>query len=135
MSGQALLPFGYGLSYSHFVYRNIEIPDLIKIDQLKENGVDIKVEVYNDSAIEGEDVVQVYIKDHQSSIVSRVLELNGFKKVKVAPYQSQEVIIHLSYETFAVWNYEMKHEVEAGTMSICVGEDSTCYQEFKVTLA
>lgn len=134
MSKEALLPFGYGLSYSRFSYQNIKVPEVVYINDLYKYGMDIELEVYNDSDFDGEDVVQVYIKDHQASIVSRVLELKGFEKVKVKAHESQMVCIHLSAEAFSIWNYEMEFVVEAGDVSLCIGEDSERYQEFKVKL-
>ena len=117
MPGEALLPFGYGLSYSQFIYR-----------------IDLQLEIYNNSTYDGEDVIQVYLKDHQASVVSRVIELKAFNKVKIQAYQSKQISIHLTSDAFAIWNYEMKYLVEPGDVSICIGVDSKHYQEFKLTL-
>lgn len=134
MPGEALLPFGYGLSYSQFIYRDIKVPKAIKITDLFENGIDLQLEIYNNSTYDGEDVIQVYLKDHQASVVSRVIELKAFNKVKIQAYQSKQISIHLTSDAFAIWNYEMKYLVEPGDVSICIGVDSKHYQEFKLTL-
>lgn len=134
MPGEALLPFGYGLSYSQFIYRDIKAPKAIKITDLLENGIDLQLEIYNNSTYDGEDVIQVYLKDHQASVVSRVIELKAFNKVKIQAYQSKQISIHLTSDAFAIWNYEMKYLVEPGDVSICIGVDSKHYQEFKLTL-
>ena len=145
MPGEALLPFGYGLSYSQFIYRDIKVPKAIKITDLLENGIDLQLEIYNNSTYDGEDVIQVYlkdhqasvvsrVKDHQASVVSRVIELKAFNKVKIQAYQSKQISIHLTSDAFAIWNYEMKYLVEPGDVSICIGVDSKHYQEFKLTL-
>ena len=134
MPGEALLPFGYGLSYSQFIYRDIKVPKAIKITDLLENGIDLQLEIYNNSTYDGEDVIQVYLKDHQASVVSRVIELKAFNKVKIQAYQSKQISIHLTSDAFAIWNYEMKYLVEPGDVSICIGVDSKRYQEFKLTL-
>ena len=134
MPGEALLPFGYGLSYSQFIYRDIKVPKAIKITDLLENGIDLQLEIYNNSTYDGEDVIQVYLKDHQASVVSRVIELRAFNKVKIQAYQSKQISIHLTSDAFAIWNYEMKYLVEPGDVSICIGVDSKHYQEFKLTL-
>ncbi len=133
MPGEALLPFGYGLSYSQFIYRDIKVPKAIKITDLLENGIDLQLEIYNNSTYDGEDVIQVYLKDHQASVVSRVIELKAFNKVKIQAYQSKQISIHLTSDAFAIWNYEMKYLVEPGDVSICIGVDSKHYQEFKLT--
>ena len=134
MPGEALLPFGYGLSYSQFIYRDIKVPKAIKITDLLENGIDLQLEIYNNSTYDGEDVIQVYLKDHQASVVSRVIELKAFNKVKIQAYQSKQISIHLTSDAFAIWNYEMKYLVDPGDVSICIGVDSKHYQEFKLTL-
>lgn len=134
MPGEALLPFGYGLSYSQFIYRDIKVPKAIKITDLLENGIDLQLEIYNNSTYDGEDVIQVYLKDHQASVVSRVIELKAFNKVKIQAYQSKQISIHLTSDAFAIWNYEIKYLVEPGDVSICIGVDSKHYQEFKLTL-
>ncbi|MBD9143732.1 MAG: beta-glucosidase, partial [Erysipelatoclostridium ramosum] len=134
MPGEALLPFGYGLSYSQFIYRDVKVPKAIKITDLLENGIDLQLEIYNNSTYDGEDVIQVYLKDHQASVVSRVIELKAFNKVKIQAYQSKQISIHLTSDAFAIWNYEMKYLVEPGDVSICIGVDSKHYQEFKLTL-
>lgn len=134
MPGEVLLPFGYGLSYSQFIYRDIKVPKAIKITDLLENGIDLQLEIYNNSTYDGEDVIQVYLKDHQASVVSRVIELKAFNKVKIQAYQSKQISIHLTSDAFAIWNYEMKYLVEPGDVSICIGVDSKHYQEFKLTL-
>ena len=95
----------------------------------------MQLEIYNNSTYDGEDVIQVYLKDHQASVVSRVIELKAFNKVKIQAYQSKQISIHLTSDAFAIWNYEMKYLVEPGDVSICIGVDYKHYQEFKLNLA
>ena len=125
-------PFGYGMSYTTFDYRNISLPSQITIQELKEHGLTISLDVYNTGHMDGEDVVQVYIKHIQSSIVSRVLELKGFQKVFVPHQTFSTVTITLGYEDLAIWNIDMDNIVELGKMAVCIGQDSQNYQEYYV---
>ena len=129
-----LLPFGYGLSYTTFEYQNISLPQKISIQELKEKGLTITLDVHNTGQRDGEDVVQIYIKHLQSSIVSRVLELKGFHKVYVPHHAVQTVSITLSYDDLAIWNIDMEHIVETGRLAVCVGQDSQNYKEYSVCI-
>lgn len=129
-----LLPFGYGLSYTTFEYQNISLPQKISIQELKEKGLTITLDVHNTGQRDGEDVVQIYIKHLQSSIVSRVLELKGFQKVHVPHHAVQTVSITLSYDDLAIWNIDMEHIVETGRLAVCVGQDSQNYKEYSVCI-
>lgn len=130
-----LLPFGYGLSYSDFVYKNINMPSKISLQQLKKEGFTISLDVCNLSNNDGKDVVQVYLKHLNASIVVRVLELKGFKKVFVPKSSKTNVEITLTYEDFALWDEFMNFIVEPGEVLVCVGQDSQNYQEFKVVVS
>lgn len=99
-------------------YRNISLPSQITIQELKEHGLTISLDVYNTGHMDGEDVVQVYIKHIQSSIVSRVLELKGFQKVFVPHQTFSTVTITLGYEDLAIWNIDMDNIVELGKGSL-----------------
>ena len=129
-----LLPFGYGLSYSDFVYQNISIPKTISISKLKKDGLEISLDICNLSNIDGSDVIQVYLKHLNASIVVRILELKGFKKVFVPKLAKVNVQIKLTYEDFAIWDEFMNFTVEAGKVMICLGQDSQNYQEYLLTI-
>ena len=129
-----LLPFGYGLSYSDFVYQNISIPKTISISKLKKDGLEISLDICNLSNIDGSDVIQVYLKHLNASIVVRILELKGFKKIFVPKLAKVNVQIKLTYEDFAIWDEFMNFTVEAGKVMICLGQDSQNYQEYLLTI-
>ena len=129
-----LLPFGYGLSYSDFVYQNISIPKTISISKLKKDGLEISLDICNLSNIDGSDVIQVYLKHLNASIVVRILELKGFKKVFVPKLAKVNVQVKLTYEDFAIWDEFMNFTVEAGKVMICLGQDSQNYQEYLLTI-
>lgn len=131
----SLLPFGYGLSYATFKYHDILLPNKINIASLKQDGFTINLKVTNLSDNDGEDVIQVYLKHLNASIVTRVLELKGFKKVMIPAHTTKQVTIKLEYDDFAIWDEMMKFVVEPGEVEVCIGQDSQNYQVYQVKIA
>lgn len=128
MSGKPLYPFGYGLSYSHFIYENICLSQTsFTKEELENKGLDITLDVYNDSHYDGYEIVQTYIVDNESSICRRSKELKGFKKIYVKEHQREHVRIHLDGEAFKIWNIDMQYVIEEGTFDILIGKDSQQY--------
>ena len=117
-----LYPFGYGLSYSNFVYKNISIDK----SSLEENeDIKISLDVYNDSDIDGKEVVQVYIAKPSKNIFNAKRELKGFKKVFVKAHTSSHVEISIPYSEFAYFDKGLKKwVVEKGVYQIEVGKNS-----------
>ena len=102
-------PFGYGLSYTTFRYRDLVV----------ENDL-VKVTVSNTGKYPGGEVVQLYVAAPQDSIHRPVRELKGFEKVFLQPGQSKEVTFVLDERSFAIWQDGWK--VPAGTYTIQVAD-------------
>jgi beta-glucosidase len=117
-----LYPFGYGLSYTTFEYSNLKISsDKIKFgEKLK-----ISVEVKNAGNYEGQEVVQLYIRDLVGSVTRPVKELKGFEKINLKKGESKTVSFEISSEDLKFYNLDMKNEAEAGSFEVFVGENST----------
>ncbi|PZF89063.1 beta-glucosidase [Listeria ivanovii] len=126
LTGKPLYPFGYGLSYSEFSYRNLVIKqEQISLSSLLAGEtVAVKVTVENTSEIAGEEVVQLYIHDMESSITRRKKELKAFKKIRIEPKEKIDVTLELTKEDFEVWSINNKYEIEAGGIQIFVGGSS-----------
>lgn len=92
-----LFPFGYGLSYSEFEYKNFEI---------KQEGKDVYImlDVTNNSDIEGKDVIQIYVKKETSKIYRSKHELKGFAKVSIKPHETKKVEIKLGENSFTYYD-------------------------------
>lgn len=128
MTGKPLYPFGFGLSYSEFIYQNIQLSkDCITITELEEKGIDITFNIINTSDRDGYEIVQIYIIDNESSVVRRYKELKAFQKVFVEKQSQQDISIHLNGEDFKIWNNEMKYVIENGTVDILIGKSSEDY--------
>ena len=116
-----LFPFGHGLSYTTFEYRNLVVPKTMK----RGKGIRVSVEVVNTGSRPGQEVVQLYVSDPVSSVPRPVRELKGFRKLRLAPGQRQRVTFELDARSFAC--YDVKRQdwvVEPGEFRIGVGRSS-----------
>ena len=114
----ARFPFGHGLSFTSFVWSDIEVSGT-------GTDVEVAVTVANVGDRPGSDVVQVYVRDRESSVHRPDKELKGFAKVHLAPGEQERVTIPLGRRAFAVWDVAA-HDwlVEAGTFDIVVARSS-----------
>ena len=115
-----LYPFGYGLSYTTFSYSN-----LLVNNQLNESGkVEVSVEVKNTGTREGDEVVQLYIRDVLSSVTTYEKLLKGFERIKLKPGETQKINFTLVPDDLMLWNRDMKRVLEPGDFKIMVGSSS-----------
>jgi beta-glucosidase len=118
---EPLFPFGHGLSYTTFEYSALKVESSGKIGTL----VNVSLQVKNSGTRAGKEVVQVYVRDVQSSVLRPVKELKGFAKVVLQPGQSQAVNFTLDERAFAFYSPE-RHGwvVEEGEFELLVGSSS-----------
>ncbi|MBM5610798.1 glycoside hydrolase family 3 N-terminal domain-containing protein [Listeria seeligeri] len=136
LTGKPLYPFGYGLSYSSFKYHDLVInQERVALSALLAGEkVDVTVTVENTSEVAGEEVVQLYIHDMESSITRRKKELKAFKKIRIEPKEKVEVTLELDKTTFEVWSINNKYEMETGGIQIFVGGSSDTTLVGQVTI-
>ena len=115
-----LFPFGHGLSYTHFKYRDL------KIDQTADGEtVSVTLTVKNAGEVAGKEIVQLYVRDVASTVFRPDKELKGFAKVDLQPGEKVEVVIELNRRAFAFYDTTCKDWViEAGDFEILVGASS-----------
>lgn len=114
----ALWPFGHGLSYTSFKYDKLEV----KKDKLKEDETaEIKITLTNTGSVDGKEVVQLYVRDKVSSVVTPVKELKRFEKVFLKAGENKTVTFALSMQELALYNAEMKKVVEPGEFELQIG--------------
>ncbi|TCJ82171.1 UNVERIFIED_ORG: beta-glucosidase [Bacillus cereus] len=119
---EPLFPFGFGLSYTNFEYSNISID---KKEIKDTDTVSVRVNVKNTGSIAGKEIVQLYIKDVESSMIRPEKELKGFEKVELQPGEEKTVSFILNKRSFAYYNVEWKDwHVETGEFEILVGKSS-----------
>ncbi len=120
-SPDPLYPFGYGLSYSQFVYSDLEIA---RKEIRKGEPVSLSFKVKNVSRVAGKEVAQVYINDKISSVTTPVMLLKGFKKVLIQPGEEKQLEFTIPYQAFELWNSSMERVVEPGEFDIMVGSSA-----------
>ena len=128
---EPLFPFGWGLSYSTFNYQNPKVsPDSIG----PEGDTKVTVDVTNTGKVQGDEVVQLYIRDEVSSVTRPVKELRGFRRVTLAPRETKTVEFSLGFSELAFLNRDMHRVVEPGSFKIMVGGNSKDLIETKLTV-
>lgn len=119
---EPLFPFGYGLSYTAFEYSNLKLERASIQD---DEHVMVHVDVKNVGDIKGKEVVQLYVKDVESTVIRPEKELKGFEKVELAPREVKTVTFTLNKRSFAYYNVALKDwHVETGEFEILVGKSS-----------
>lgn len=120
-SNDPLYEFGYGLSYTSFKYDNLK---LSKSKFAKDEEIEVSVRLTNTGGIEGEEVVQLYIRDLIGSVTRPVRELKGFEKVSLKAGESKTVTFKLNAEKLQFYTANNKWEVEPGDFDIWIGGSS-----------
>lgn len=121
INSQPLYSFGHGLSYTSFAYANLMItPEKM----VKNQKALISMDVTNTGKMEGQEVVQLYIRDKISTVVRPVMELKGFSKVTLQPGETKNVEFILGFEELKLLNREMEWDVEPGEFEIMIGSAS-----------
>jgi len=121
VSNAPLYPFGYGLSYTTFEYSNLKVSsDKINFgEKLK-----VSVEVKNIGNYDGQEVVQLYVRDLVGSVTRPLKELKGFEKISLKKGESKTVYFEISSEDLKFYNIDMKNVAEAGNFEAFVGGNS-----------
>jgi len=115
--GEPLYPFGYGLSYSRFTYDRLIMPEAIRAGE----AVQLSVDVRNDGALAGEEVVQRYVRDVEASVPVPIHSLQGVQRVFLQPGEIKTLNFTLQPRQLTVIDEEMRRVVEPGEFEISVG--------------
>ncbi|RNA62273.1 beta-glucosidase BglX [Chryseobacterium nematophagum] len=114
-------PFGYGLSYTQFKYADMNLSSTNLTGNQKLN---ISVNVSNIGNYDGEEVVQLYIRDLFGKAIRPIKELKGFQKVFIKKGESKEVQFILTTEDLKFYDDELNFDWESGEFDIIVGTNS-----------
>lgn len=117
----ALYPFGYGLSYTTIDYShlNIETSEIGVKDNLK-----ISCTIKNTGKVTGDEVVQLYIRDDVSSVISYDKMLRGFERIHLKAGEEKTVQFILTPQELGLWDKSYQFVVEPGTFSVMIGASS-----------
>jgi beta-glucosidase len=131
LPNEPLYPFGFGLSYSQFSY---SAPKADKTMFSESDVVTIQVDVTNTSDTDGEEIVQLYVRDLVGSVTRPVKELKAFQKHMIKKGETRTCTFRLSKNDFAFYRRDMSFGSEPGEFDVFVGPDSDTQNKIRLTL-
>lgn len=117
-SRKPLYYFGYGLSYTSFEYSNLNLPATMSTD----DSLSLSVDITNTGAMDGDEVVMIYINDKVSSVTTPVRKLVAFKRIHLKQGEKQTLDFTIANKDFALLDRYMKSVVEPGEFEIIIGD-------------
>ena len=121
-SGKALYPFGYGLSYTRFKYRNVEIA---QHDVPSDGAIRLSMQVANTGTRDGDEVVEVYFRHVKSAVPQARESLCGFRRVTVARGETATIVLDVPASQLRYWDTKThQYTVESGKYELLVGASS-----------
>ncbi len=113
-----LYSFGYGLSYTDFVYESLALDrtELTRADELR-----VTITLRNAGKRSGKETVQLYLRDRVASVVRPVQQLIDYKKVALAPGERAEVTFTVTEKQLRFWNFDCREVSEPGTFEVSCG--------------
>ncbi|MBD8496996.1 glycoside hydrolase family 3 C-terminal domain-containing protein [Paenibacillus sp. CAU 1523] len=116
-----LLPFGYGLSYTSFVYGELVLSEDI---MTVERPLHVEVMVTNTGERSGEEVVQLYVRDIAGDVVRPLKELKHFAKISLEPGESRRVTFTITEEDLRYHHADLQFTSDPGEFAVFVGSNS-----------
>lgn len=116
-----LYPFGHGLSYTNFEYKNISLSNTtFDIN----DSIDVSFEIKNTGNFKGKEVIQLYIRDLYASVTRPVKELKAFKLLELDPGASKVINFTLTRKELGFYNNQGEFIIEAGEFEVFIGGSS-----------
>lgn len=122
-----LYPFGHGLSYTTFAYSDLQVSPL---SQPTQGDYTLRCKVTNTGQRAGDEVVQLYVRDPFSSVITYDSQLRGFERIHLQPGETREVTFHITPEDLQLLDRNMNWTVEPGKFIFMVGASS---QDIRLT--
>lgn len=126
--GEALYPFGHGLSYTDFNYLGVETG----AREFKPGDeIDLKVKIENRGTVPGDEVIQLYVQPPESRVKKPGKQLVGFRRVRFKPGEVKEISLSLEVDDLCFWDViQEKWLVEDGSYRLMIGSSS---QDIRLT--
>lgn len=131
VSNEPLFPFGYGLSYTTFLYGNLTLSNTTMKPQ---DRLQAKIRVTNTGFFDGEEVVQLYIHDIAASVTQPVKKLKAFQKIFLKAGESKDVTFNITTEELKLCNTDLKWVYEPGDFEVLIGGNSRDVKRARFTL-
>lgn len=121
VSNEPLYPFGYGLGYSTFAYSDI----ILDKSSININGeITAAVTITNEGKYDGDEVVQLYIRDLIGSVTRPVKELKGFKRISLKAGETKQVSFKITADLLKFYDYNLDFVCEPGDFEVMIGGNS-----------
>jgi beta-glucosidase len=117
---EPLWSFGEGLSYTRFRYANLTVPARAG----REDTLHIRVKVVNRGPRDGDEIVQLYIRDDYSSATRPVKELKAFRRIHLKKGEKKVVLFTLPVHDLGYYDADLRYVIEPGTFTIMAGSSS-----------
>ncbi len=118
-TGKTIYPFGYGLSYSTFKFSKLRLyASVIGLDEIQK----VSVSVTNTGTVEGDEVVQLYVSDHEASVPVPNYSLMGFEKTHLVPGETKIVQFNISPSELVCYDEDGYGFIEPGRFNIFIGD-------------
>lgn len=127
MKNEALYPFGYGLSYTDFIFSDLSC----NRKEVTGEGIDVSVKVKNEGKLAGRETIQVYIK--AKDLDSPNAQLKAFQKVELNPKEEKTITLHLPIEAFSLFDENGRQKVRNGNYTIYVGGSQPDQRSIELT--
>ncbi len=127
--GVPLYPFGYGLSYTKFKYSNLKMPKAIH----EGDSISLSVEVKNAGKMDGDEVVQVYLKYPSTVAEAPLKTLCGIKRVRIKRGKTAVVDFTITREQMLVYNNDGRQFIEPGVHEVCIGGIQPGFEKMAAT--
>ncbi|GCC50299.1 beta-glucosidase [Chryseotalea sanaruensis] len=121
LSGLPLFPFGFGLSYTTFAYRNLKLE---KSEIASGQPTTLSFSITNTGTRDGDEVVQLYLKDVLASVARPVLELKGFQRITLKAGETKNLTFTITPEILKMLNANMEWVIEPGNFELLIGASS-----------